>query len=59
MITPPSIRVELPHEVVATYSRVPSADRYWMSKALAKLWPRLWLVPICRALPSRIRPSQV
>ena len=25
-----------------------------MSKAVAKFWPSSWLVPICRALPSRI-----
>ncbi len=30
-----------------------------MSNALAKFWPSSWLVPICRALPSRIMASQV
>ena len=30
-----------------------------MSKALAKFWPRSWLVPICSALPSPIIASQV
>ena len=30
-----------------------------MSKARAKFWPSSWLVPICRALPSRIIASQV
>ena len=30
-----------------------------MPNALAKFWPSSWLVPICRALPSPIIPSQV
>ena len=59
MISPPTMRVETPHDVVQACCWVPDASRYWMSKALAKFWPSSWLVPICSALPSPIIASHV
>ena len=58
MISPPTMRVDVPHDVVWQSWVSPLASRYVMSKTLAKFWPRSWLVPICRALPSPIIASQ-
>ena len=59
MISPPTMRVDEPHDVCPAHARVPPlASRYWMSKTLAKFWPSSWLVPICRALPSPIIASR-
>ncbi len=58
MMRPPTIRVDTPHDVVQHSCCCPAASRYWISKARAKFWPSSWLVPICRALPSRIMASQ-
>ena len=57
MISAPIRRVLTPQDVVQQYCRALSGSRYLMSKARAKFWPRLWLVPICSALPSCMRPS--
>ncbi len=59
MISPPTMRVDEPHEVCHTYSSDPDSDEYWVSNTLAKFWPSSWLVPICRALPSPIIASTV
>ncbi len=59
MISAPMVRVDMPQDVVQACCTVLSASLKVMSKPLAKFWPRLWLVAICRALPSRMRPSWV
>ncbi len=57
MIRAPIIRVVMPQEVCQTYWSVWFRSSNLMSKALEKCWPRLWDVPIWRALPSDIRAS--
>ena len=57
--TAPTIRVVMPHEVFQTYSHLPDSFWYLTSNALAKLCPRWWLVPACRARLSCISASIV
>ena len=57
MMTPPTSRVDTPHDVVQAYCSVLSRPWNWISKALAKFWPRLCEVPACRARPSPISAS--
>jgi hypothetical protein len=52
-------RVEAPHEVCQTYSSDALGVGVGDVEGRAKFWPSSWLVPICRALPSPIIPSQV
>ena len=59
MISPPTIRVELPHEVCQASSRSPLGARKLMSNARAKFCPSSCEVPICRALPSPVISSSV
>jgi len=59
MMRPPIRRVETPQLVAHTYSSLLFSFWNFTSKALAKFWPRLWLVPAWRALPSCIRASMV
>ena len=47
----------MPQEVCQTYWRFWFLSSNRISKALEKCWPRLWDVPIWRALPSDIRAS--
>ena len=54
MISPPISRVETPQLVAQACSRLPSSVVNSTSNALAKFWPRKWLVPACSALPSCI-----
>ena len=54
MMSPPTSRVETPHDVCQTCSSSPALFWNFTSKALPKFWPRSWLVPACSALPSCI-----
>ena len=57
MIRPPISRVDTPQVVVQAYSSLPSRDWNLMPEALAKFWPRKWVVPACSALRSCIMAS--
>jgi hypothetical protein len=57
MMTPPTRRVETPHDVPHTCCTVLSRAWKVMSKALAKFCPRLCDVPACSARPSPISAS--
>ena len=59
MISPPTIRVDEPHDVVQANSRSPDGSRKSIPNARAKFCPSSWLVASCRALPSPIMASQV
>mmetsp|Transcript_3579 Transcript_3579/g.14490 ORF Transcript_3579/g.14490 Transcript_3579/m.14490 type:complete len:300 (-) Transcript_3579:645-1544(-) len=59
MMSPPTMRVETPHEVWYTWRCSPSSSRNCVPKALAKFWPRLCEVPACSALRSPIMASMV
>ena len=54
MIRPPISRVDTPQLVAQAYSSLPSWFWNFTSNALAKFWPRKWLVPACSALRSCI-----
>ena len=57
MMSPPIIRVEVPHDVDHGFARCWFLSRYSMPYASEKCWPRLWLVPACSARPSPISAS--
>ena len=59
MISPPTMRVDTPHDVVHAVCCAPVSSRNSMPNARAKFCPSSWLVPICSALPSPIIPSHV
>ena len=59
MISPPTIRVDTPHDVVHAVCCTPVSSRNSMPNTRAKFCPSSWLVPICSALPSPIIASQV
>lgn len=48
MMTPPTMRVLMPHDDWCTCRSLFVSSRNLVSKARAKLSPRLWLVPACR-----------
>ncbi len=54
MMRPPTSRVETPQLVAQACSSLPSLFWNCTSNALAKFWPRKWLVPACRAFLSCI-----
>ena len=54
MMRPPTSRVDTPQLVAQAYSTWPAAFWNFTSNALAKFWPRKWLVPAWRALLSCI-----
>ena len=59
MISPPTMRVDAPHDVVHAVLRLPDSSLNSMPKTDAKFWPSSWLVPICSALPSPVIASHV
>ena len=59
MISPPTIRVDVPQEVCQAYSRCELGARNSIPNALAKFCPSSCEVPICRALPSPVISSSV
>mmetsp|Transcript_22814 Transcript_22814/g.70485 ORF Transcript_22814/g.70485 Transcript_22814/m.70485 type:complete len:413 (+) Transcript_22814:169-1407(+) len=59
MMSPPTMRVDTPHDVCHTCRCSPSSSWNCVPKALAKFCPRLWLVPACSALRSPIIASIV
>ena len=54
MISPPTSRVDTPHDVVQAYSCSPLSAENLISWALAKFCPRKCDVPACSALRSCI-----
>ena len=57
MMRPPINRVLTPHEVAHANSSLLLLSLNVTSNALAKFWPRKWLVPAWSALPSCIMAS--
>ena len=54
MMRPPISRVDTPQLVAQAYSCCPLSLWNFTSNALAKFWPRKWLVPACSAFLSCI-----
>ena len=48
------MRVEKPHDVPYGCLALVVAVKELDAGGRAKFWPSMWLVPACRALPSRI-----
>ena len=59
MTSPPTSRVEAPHDVCHPCTDSPVSDWNSIPNAREKFCPSSWLVPIWSALPSDIMASQV